>query len=54
MTKKNHRAALKSRDGQRFRIRAALSGSARNPPFAGLQSRHCCCAMSLTITPGSR
>jgi hypothetical protein len=24
MTKKNHRAALKSRDGQRFRIRARI------------------------------
>lgn len=35
MTKKNHRAALKSRDGQRFRIRARIERFGQKSGFRG-------------------
>ena len=35
MTKKNHRAALKSRDGQRFRIRARIERFGQKSAFRG-------------------
>jgi len=35
MTKKNHRAALKSRDGQRFRIRARIERFGQKSAFHG-------------------